>query len=335
MKKLYIALCFFTLASCKKLLFDAPVSTDYTTTFESLWQRVHEHYCCFDIAEVDWNEVYADYAPQVSNDMTEASFIELIDEMLSILKDHNLSVRGPSLDIRYSEYELHPANLDTNTVRLYNPTGQPYVAYDSVAYINRFNDGYSFYDQNTGISYSIDLFEGAINRARNKNLKGIILDFRSLLPPSGRPYNRITINPYDFIRIGEQRPVGVSRQKSGPAPDDFEETNLEETRDGSGYEGPIIVLINYQMFTNNNYDAFRTAELSNTILMGTSIGSGHSGISTSILPNGWLLDVPQTAIFDVQGNSIGLGIQPDTVVLDDTATTDIDEVIEAAIDMLR
>jgi len=37
----------------------------------------------------------------------------------------------------------------------------------------------------------------------------------------------------------------------------------------------------------------------------------------------------------VQGNSIGLGIQPDTVVLDDTATTDIDEVIEAAIDMLR
>jgi len=310
--------------ACEELFFDEPLPTDYTTTFEHLWQRTLEHYCCFDIADVDWNEVYEDYAPQVSNDMTEASFIELIDEMLSLLKDHNLSITTPFGEIRYSEYELHPANLDINTVRLYNPTDQPYVAYDSVAYINRFNGNYS-------------AFGGAMNRVRNKNLKGVILDFRSLLLPSGNAYNEITIEPYNFIRVGEQRPVGIARRKIGPAPNDFKETDLTETLDGSGYEGPVIILINYQMFATNKYDAFRTAELSNTTLMGTSIGSGnfHPSFTSSILPNGWLLSIPERAIFDTQGNSIGLGIQPDIYVEDDTATTDIDEVIEAALDILR
>jgi len=328
--KTFITLFFIIISvACEKLFFGEPLPTDHTTTFEYLWKRTYEHYCCFDISGLDWNDVYSDYAPQVSNDMSEESFIELMDEMLSLLKDHNLSVRGPFGEIRYSEYEQHPPNLDPNTVRLYNPTNQPYVAYDSVAYINSFNEA---------VGNNFSLFEGAMNRARDRNLKGVILDLRSLLLPSGSAYNSITIAPHDFIRIGEQRPVGIARKKIGPAPDDFEERDLSETLDGSGYEGPIIILINYQMFAanNNTYNAFRIAELSNTTLMGTSIGSGNfAPLSTSILPNGWLLSIPEIAIFDIQGNSIGLGIQPDIYVEDDSTTTDIDEVIEAALDTLR
>ena len=53
--------------------------------FEALWRIIDEHYCFFDYKKqaygLDWNAVYAKYAPQFHDGMTEEQFRT---EMLSL-----------------------------------------------------------------------------------------------------------------------------------------------------------------------------------------------------------------------------------------------------------
>lgn len=316
MKKIsFSLLLIFIITGCLKTNF----SSDYTDTFEYMWQRINDHYCCFDTSEVDWNAVRAEYAPQISNDMSETTFIELIDEILSLFKDHSLSISTLSGEIRYDEFEQYPPNFDINTITFYNPANHPYVVYDSIAYIN------DFYEPGN-----------SIKEVANNNMKGLILDFRDLVDvdvPGSSPSKWGLQN----IRK-EEKDVAIKRKKIGAGADDFEEKTITYdgiNQDNAAYEGPIIVLINHQIFGTDNKVVHIASEMSNTTLVGTATGRANFGVASSFLPNGWRLNIPEAAIFDMQGNSIGLGIQPDTIVEDDITTTEIDEVIEAALDMLR
>lgn len=313
-----ILLLIFALIGCEKTNFGIVPTASHIDTFEYMWQRINDHYCCFDASGVDWNDVYAEYAPQVSNDMSEASFIQLIDEMLSLFKDHSLSVTTPLGAIRYNEFEQYPSNLDSSTIAFYNPLNHPYVVYDSIAYINNFSG-----------------FLNALEEIKNRNAKGVILDFRDLVNVNLRRAAP-TKSLLDKVRQ-EYKEVGIKLKKTGPAPDDFKERTIMygDRRIGAQYEDPIVILTNHQIFGAVNKLVHIMSEVSNTTLIGTATGSANFGIKNYFLPNGWLLNIPETAIFDLQGNNIGFGVQPDIIVEDDTSTVQIDEVIERALEELK
>ena len=62
-------------------------SEDPRSTFEQLWTILDEHYCFFGQKDVDWNEVYARYAPQVADNMTDEELFEVCSRMLDELRD--------------------------------------------------------------------------------------------------------------------------------------------------------------------------------------------------------------------------------------------------------
>jgi len=313
-----ILLLIFALISCEKTNFGTVLSINHIDTFEYMWQRINDHYCCFDASEIDWNDVYAEYTPQVNNDMSEISFIQLIDEMLSLLKDHSLSVMTPLGAIRYTEFEQYPSNVDTNTIAFYNPLNHQYLVYDSIAYVNNFNG-----------------FSTTLQEIKDRNTKGLILDFRDLVDVNLRGALP-TKDIIDTIRE-EYKEVGIKRKKMGSAPNDFKEKIITygDRLIGVEYEAPVIILTNYQIFGTVNKLVHIMSEVSNTTLVGTATGSANFGVATSFLPNGWLLNIPEAAIFDLQGNNIGFGVQPDIIEEDDTTTVQIDEVIERALEELR
>lgn len=71
-------------------------------------------------------------------------------------------------------------------------------------------------------------------------------------------------------------------------------------------------------------------------LIGDHTGGLHSFVGEDIyLANGWILRIPSGTLIDLNGQSILEGIAPDIYVSDDTTTTDVDEIIEKAFELLN
>ena len=83
----------FTLVSCVEVeeYADTP-----TGNFEALWKIMDEHYCFFDLKKkelgVDWQNVYARYSSQVSDNMSNDQLFEFLSNMIGELKDGHVNL---------------------------------------------------------------------------------------------------------------------------------------------------------------------------------------------------------------------------------------------------
>lgn len=303
--------------SCEKMLFETP--DNHTAVFEYIWQYTKDHYCCFDFKEVDWNEVYDIYAPQVNDDMETTVFTMLMHEMLSTLKDNRLFILGEMGTIRYEGDTIYPENIDTNTVKFYNPTNGSYAIYEGVAYFNNFDNQ--------------DFFE-ILDSIKN-DVSGLIIDIRSQLDI---PFAQFEEGEYtSIVNFGREAGKIVGKRRTRIAlRDDYEEVDtgilLKAEID---YEGDIVVLCNWKTSFWASELVYFFSQLSGCTLVGDHTIGGNFMATTTYLANGWVLNIPTTTIINLDGQSIGEGIAPDIYINDDPATTDVDEIIEAAIDLLN
>lgn len=84
--------------------------------FDALWKILDEHYCFFDykkeVYALDWNEVYATYAPRISDKMSSSQLFEVCSDMLAQLRDGHVNLSTSYDFARYwSWYEDYPANF--------------------------------------------------------------------------------------------------------------------------------------------------------------------------------------------------------------------------------
>src|SRR3712207_9544041 len=83
--------------------------------FEALWRIIDEHYSFFDykagLYGLDWNEVYARFSPQISDDMTNTQLFEVLGNMLKELRDGHVNLySGFDIARNWSFHEDYPAN---------------------------------------------------------------------------------------------------------------------------------------------------------------------------------------------------------------------------------
>lgn len=315
-----IILCF---TNCQKILFDIPDEVTNTLVFEEVWQYMKQHYCCFDVKNVDWEAVREIYTVQIDDDMNEDEFKSIIHAMLSELEDGTLSFATSTESVRYEDYYLpYPENLDEN-VRTFNYPGNSAFWEDTILYIN------SFADVIDGFSPVPPLMIRS---------KALIIDLRNM---TKRPQFKIPYSDNDIVGLADAlqptQTVGTERTKIGIGADEYDDVEFEV---GGGwfevdYPFPVILLCNRQTFAEGNVSAFAFAQLPNCTIIGDRTGGGNLDLESFILSNGWLLNLPKTTILDLDGNSIGNGIAPDIFVNDDPATTDKDEIIEKALELLR
>ena len=71
MKKLaYILLFGILLTGCEKVLMEKEPGDDPVSNFESLWNNANEKYSFFEYKNINWDDIYAQYRPQVTDGMS-------------------------------------------------------------------------------------------------------------------------------------------------------------------------------------------------------------------------------------------------------------------------
>lgn len=73
-------------------------NTDPKYNFEILWKTIKENYGNFPAKKVDWDLLYRIYAPQITHDLSDEAFFELLCRMLDHLDDQHVFISNGKED---------------------------------------------------------------------------------------------------------------------------------------------------------------------------------------------------------------------------------------------
>lgn len=294
--------------------------------FEALWKIMDEHYCFFKEKGVDWDSVYAAYAPRFNSYMTEDQQLEVMGDMLAELRDGHVNLFA-SFD--YSRYwgfhEDYPANYSDTLVRRY--LGTDYRIANGMRY--------RILDDNIGY-LRCTTFENQFGAGNLDDILlymqpclGLIIDVRNngggMLTSAETLAARFT---------NETRLVGYMRHKTGKGHSDF--SGLEEQRlkpaAGIRWQKPVVVITNRSVFSAANEFVKYMRCCPNVTVIGDRTGGGAGMPFSSEIPNGWSVRFSACPMYDRNNQSTEDGIEPDVKV--SLTTTDFkrgrDTMIEKA-----
>lgn len=318
------------LLGCEKIgLAPDPVS-DPQRNFLYLWEEVDRKYSYFELKEIDWDEVYARYAPLVTKDLDDLALFEVLSDMLFELRDGHVNLRSDFNRSRNWDWFLdYPPNFNRNIIyrhylgRDYWVTGPLHnQIIDSVLYIY-----YESFMQTITASH----VERILDRA--KGLKGIILDIRHNGGGSSGNANRLAsmLSSKHYI-------YAYRRVKSGPGRADFTSWSPMEVQAGErSFDGKVVLLCNRQSYSSSNLFAQMLKERPNTILMGDTTGGGGGTPMSGELPNGWSFRFSVTQTQNLEQTDIELGV-PVSIRVDmdpDDEAQNMDTILEEALKLFR
>ena len=331
--------------SCELLVMRPPAPGPHAV-FDEVWTFADTHYSYFDLKEIDWDAVRAQYRPLVRRGMTDVELFDLLADMLYELRDGHVNLRSPFDLSRYWEWYLdHPPNFDGALLeREYFRGDQeyagPFVLYDFLDTREQ-NIGYaryaSFADAVTAahLDYLFERFAGR---------DGLIIDVRNNGGGSSSNGYRIA------GRFVTERTVrGFQEYKDGPGRDDFtppQEVVIAPPASGPRWSKPVVVLTNRSSYSATNLFVALVKGLPGVTVMGDTTGGGGGIPAFTELSNGWIVRVSahRLSVADWLGagewRDVELGVDPDVEVHMAAAGEagnedgDRDTIIETALQLL-
>ena len=316
----------FTFTSCVK---EEEYANTPTGNFEALWRIMDKHYCFFDLKQkelgVDWNNVHARYASQVSDKMSNEQLFEFLSKMIGELKDGHVNLSA-SFDYgrNWAWKEDYPANFSDSLQRKY--LGTDY----------RISCGlkYRILDNNVGYIYC-GSFENPFGAGNLDEIllhlapcNSIIIDVRNngggMITSAQTLAGRFT---------NEKTLVGYMQHKTGTAHNSFSDLEAQyiEPAKGIRWQKKVSVLANRSTYSAANEFVKYMKTLGATII-GDTTGGGAGMPFSSELPNGWGVRFSACPMYDSQHNSTEFGIAPTKKVdiLSDDYQKWVDTIIETA-----
>lgn len=300
MNKIYLKwLCsifviFALLNSCEKALMEGEPNYSPQKNFEYLWEQADKKYSYFDVKNVNWDEVYTNYAARVNNDMSDEAFFNLMFDMLSTLKDGHVNLKSPFNVSRYDISHNAQQNFNWQLIKNYyldpgeknhfNITEHHYITGNlrhQIFPVGNKKIGYMYYSsfsQNIS-NYDIDY---TLNRMQNTN--GLIIDMRN---NGGGALKNI-------FQIAERltttkRYIYASRTKDGAAHNDFGEL-LKVYAEPQGqvkYTKPVALLTNRNCYSATTFFAAAMKAYPHVTQIGDTTGGGAGIPHGGQMPNGW------------------------------------------------
>lgn len=321
------------LPSCSGLFIDQEKGNTNRNNFELLWQLVDQKYCFFDEKDINWNDIYDKYSPQVTENLTDDELFNVLSNMLNELKDGHVNLVSDFNTSRYWDwYQNYPQNFNDEIVeRKYlgknsRRAGGIYytVLNNSIGYIRygSFMDNFSTQNINNVIAYL-------------KNSKGIIIDVRN--------------NTGGFIHLTDTIAsrftknnvlVGYQRYKLGPGHNDFTDYFERTIQKGGTYQItniPVFVLTNRMIYSAANDFVGKMKALPHVTIIGDKTGGGAGAPISQELYNGWQVRFSSWPIYDEEKKEIESGIDPDIKLNIDTDLfqDSIDSMIEETIRLIN
>lgn len=282
------------LSGCEKSFMDGEPNYSPRENFEYLWKQVDEKYSYFDVKNVDWDEIYTEYSAQVTNDMPNEIFFNLMFEMLGELRDGHVNLRSSFNLSRYNISYDAPENfnwrliedyyLEPNELNLFDVPEHSYITGPFRHQIFPVNDSYIGYIHYASFAASISEYDIDYTLSRMRGTDGLIIDVRQ--NGGGAPSNIFQI----INRLTEDKHyIYGTVIKDGPAHDDFGEL-MKVYNDPGGnlkYLNPVVILTNRNCYSATTFFAAALKAYPNVAQVGDTTGGGAGAPHGGQMPNGW------------------------------------------------
>jgi len=334
MKKLiYIFSLLIFLSACDKVLMESEPDNDPITNFEYLWTNADEKYSFFDYKDVDWDEVYDEYKPQIHDGLNDVELFDILAEMLNELKDGHVNIISPFDISRYNIDYSSPENFNFRLLK------DHYIGWDYRMTGIIINTSFERDDYEIGYmrisSFGYIIQQADIDFALNSlaDTKGLILDFRD----NGGGYL------YDVTLLGprfadKERVIGSSIQKDGPNHNDFTDAEEISMEPGGDFQWtkPVILLTNRGSYSATSFFTLAMKAFPHVVQVGDTTGGGLGVPAGFELPNGWGYRFSVSQTFSPNGDNWENGIPPDYPIWMDPENelNGIDDIMEKAIEII-
>jgi len=337
MKKIIVILALIIMSSCAKTIIGKDEPNTKSNNFEIFWDDFDQHYSLFDVRNINWNDLYDIYQPQINENQSDEELWTLFSNLIEHLDDsHTVLYDGNGNSYR-SGYELNEQSINEISEELivtkYIEQITKVPSEDDLSYAK-------IQDKNIGYIY-LGTMDGA-NPAVMDNVvaqlgvyDAIILDIRQNTGGDDRYSARIAQSFSDgkhFIYTVETR--------NGPNHNDFD-TKTEyftQRNENNIYTKPVIVLTDRKTISAGEVFLLHMKAFSNVIQIGDTTAGDFSVLSNmSFLPNGWHYHYSIQKFLLPNGNSLdGIGHIPDIYVKNTEADIEAqnDIVIDTAIEYL-
>ena len=332
---LFLILLSLAVYSCDSLLLPEQPANNAISNFDLLWKDYDKLYGGFQVKSIDWDDLYSQYRPMVTDESTDSQLYDAITGMLSHLNDNHVFLfpTDNSLDPftsgiigrletfndfsltvvednYLSESKSHESSILSG--RIENEIG--YI------HFSNFNEGINTYDKVLG---------QLLNKF--KNTRGIIIDVRA----NEGGYDQASLKVAGHF-AGTNKQAFQFRLKNGPGHDDFSEWKKYHVyKEGkSQYTNPVVVLTH--RFTISAAETFVLTmnEFEHVTVMGDSTSGAFSDVIRRELPNGWAYGISVGDWRDARGKSFeGLGFPPDNLIQNnpEDVGNGYDQALQAAI----
>ncbi|MCB9282907.1 MAG: S41 family peptidase [Lewinellaceae bacterium] len=325
---------------CRQILTGEEIANTPVHNFEKLYDDFNAYYGLFEVKQVNWDSLYNEYHPQVTDQTTDEELYDLMVAMLAPLKDNHITLfpTNPSLprwsndleedgayEIANYDFEVVKENYLTSYTELKPSFGYGMLGPDiGYVYIQNFStDG-------GPAKKDIEKMLAAL-----KDTKGLVLDIRA---------NSGGFDPlaqYIAGRFADSRRLYMTyRKRNGPDRSDFTapvEWYVEPTGDFQ-YTKPVVLLTTRATASAAETFTLAMRELPNVTQVGDTSSGAFSDAIMRELYNGWMFTLSIGDYRAANGQSYeGIGLTPDILV--QNKNEDIiagkDEALEKAIEILQ
>ncbi len=325
------------LAGCEGLIVSAPESNQNIADFEAAWAWVDSVYPAFDIKQLDWGSIYAEYRPQAERALGDEIY-QVLHNMLSMLEDPHVYYRtngGATFFPYVSPRLLADRNKFSSQLVRSHFDGELHVAgKDGVEYgMLNGNVGYihitHFNEDNM-----MDDFPSVM--ASFVETDGLIIDVRN---NTGGDHDKVGAVVSMFIELQMAWPLAFEADRVLFEPWPAMQPNGFHYQ----YVNPVVVLINGASLSSGELFPEVMKQLPNVTVVGdTTAGAGCNdrGVfrGDRRLPSGKLIHIPTGCICRYDGTPWELvGIAPDIRVVqtEEDVAQGFDRQLEYAIGLLR
>ncbi|HQL04494.1 MAG TPA: S41 family peptidase [Treponemataceae bacterium] len=300
-----LLLMMVSLPACSFLLGGETENT-HEALFDSLWHDFNETYALFSVKGIDWNQIYNEYRPRVTNTMSTTAFFAVLGDMLSVLHDGHVYLMTPfdCMNSGGSNEDAEPFSLDlicSSYITGAKTAGEGMFTYGRLASNSRI--GYihikSFHLGLTGLNQRQD-WASDIDSVLSElaDTDQIILDVRG--NRGGLTGNANTV----ASRFTSKNTVyAVSRTKSGPGYEDFGPPVELEIKSGGSfqYTKRVILLTNHETMSAGEQFVMAMKTQDNVIQTGSATHGVFSLSLQRTLINGWKYSVSVQRVTDPKG----------------------------------
>lgn len=302
----FLASILFT--ACEKA-FEPEPRNNPEALFVELWTSFNDNYAGFEERNVDWDQQYDLYRPQVSSSTSDADLYDLFKQMLRSLDDGHVKLMTPvdkkvyssnliydeSIDDDLFDLDLIKSNYLNNTYKESGDGGNTYGFIADVAYINL-----------AWVSDNMADLDDMLDELSSAS--GLVVDMRH---NSGGDFT------WAFSNLGRltnsERLVFHSKTKNGKGENDYTQIYDWSISPSGEYYNKSIVLIT-DRYTISAAEravmAFKT--LPNVTHIGDTTNGAFSTMIGMELQNGWDYTLATQKITFVDGmNYEGTGMPPD------------------------